>query len=94
MPLWERSPLMKKENIERGKVKILRVKVKPNSKTVQIQLQADGSWLINLKAPPVDGKANQELVKVLAEFLAVKKSQITIKSGTTSKYKLVEIDDS
>jgi len=74
-------------------MKIFRIKVKPNSKNIQVQLQEDGSLLIHLKSPPVDGKANKELITVLAEFLSVKKSQIVIKSGLTSKHKLVEIDD-
>lgn len=68
------------------------VKVKPNSKQQNIQEAADGSLIVHLKSPPVDGKANEELIKLLAEKFQVSKSQITIKSGLSSKTKIVEID--
>ncbi|XWK89293.1 MAG: DUF167 domain-containing protein [Phormidium sp.] len=69
------------------------VKVKPNSKQQNIQEEADGSLTVHLKSPPVDGKANEELIKLLAEKFNVSKSQITIKSGLSSRRKLVEIDN-
>lgn len=69
-----------------------RVKVKPNSKQQSLQEEADGTLAINLKSPPVDGKANEELIKLLAEKFDVPKSTITIKSGLSSRQKLVEID--
>lgn len=68
------------------------VKVKPNSKQQNIQEAADGSLIVYLKSPPVDGKANEELIKLLAEKFQVSKSQITIKSGLSSRKKLIEID--
>ncbi|MEQ9354361.1 DUF167 domain-containing protein [Coleofasciculus sp. F4-SAH-05] len=67
------------------------VKVKPNSKTQLIEEMADGTLKVNLKSPPVDGKANKELIKLLAEKFNVTKSQIQIKSGLSSKTKLIEI---
>ncbi|PAX59950.1 DUF167 domain-containing protein [Brunnivagina elsteri] len=70
----------------------IRVKVKPNSKILRIIEEEDNSLTIYLKSPPVDGKANQELIKVLAERFDVSKSRITIKSGLSSRQKLVEID--
>ena len=70
----------------------IRVKVKPNSKIPRIIEEEDNSLTIYLKSPPVDGKANQELIKVLAERFDVSKSRITIKSGLSSRQKLVEID--
>jgi uncharacterized protein (TIGR00251 family) len=60
---------------------ILKVKVKPNSKQQSIEAEPDGSFKICLKSPPVDGKANQELIKLLAKKFNLKKSEITIKSG-------------
>lgn len=70
---------------------ILQIKVKPNAKQQKLEQQADGSWLAHLKSPPVDGKANTELIKLLAQRFAVTKSQVTIKSGGAAKLKLVEI---
>ena len=45
-----------------------------------------------LKSPPVDGKANEELIKLLAKKFDVAKSDIRIKSGLSSRQKLIEID--
>lgn len=69
-----------------------RVKVKPNSKHQSIKEETDGSITIHLKSPPVDGKANEELIKILAEKFCVSKSKIRIKSGLSSWQKLIEID--
>ncbi len=69
-----------------------KVKVKPNSKQQSIKEETDGSFTVNLKSPPVDGKANDELIRVLAEKFNVPKSKIRIKSGLSSRQKLIEID--
>lgn len=70
---------------------ILRVRVKPNAKQTRIQ-KNDGEWVIALSVPPVEGKANQALIKVLAKELSIAKSRIRIKSGHTSRHKLVEVE--
>ena len=72
-------------------MKIFTVKVKPNSKQQSIEEQPDGSLRVHLKSPPVDGKANQELIVLLAKKFTVSKSAIGIKSGLSSRNKLVEI---
>jgi uncharacterized protein (TIGR00251 family) len=69
-----------------------KVKVKPNSKIEKIEEEADGSLTVHLKSPPVDGKANEELIKILAKKFDVPKSYIRIKSGLSSRQKLIEID--
>ncbi len=71
----------------------IQVKVKPNSKQQKIEQSADGSWIIRLKSPPVNGKANQELINLLAKHFQVAKKQIKIKAGLSAKNKLIEIDD-
>lgn len=70
---------------------ILQVKVKPNAKQQKLEAQPDGSWIAHLKSPPVDGKANAELIQLLAKRFAVPKSHVTIKSGGAAKLKLIEI---
>ena len=69
------------------------VKVKPNSKKQAIIEEDDGSLTVHLKSPPVDGKANQELVELLAKKFAVPKSHITIRLGLSGRNKLVEIQE-
>ena len=68
------------------------IKVKPNSQQQKIIEEADGSLSISLKSPPVDGKANGELIKLLAKKFSIPKSRITIKLGLSSRQKLVIID--
>jgi len=71
---------------------ILRVKVKPNSRRSSLIQQADGSWQARLKAPPVDGKANDELVGLIAAHFKCRKAAVLIKSGVSGRTKLVRIE--
>ncbi|MFM6190536.1 DUF167 domain-containing protein [Planktothrix sp.] len=71
----------------------LKIKVKPNSKQQALHTEPDGSLTVHLKSPPVEGKANQELIQLLAKHLGVPKSEIMIKSGLSSHHKLVEVPD-
>ena len=74
-------------------MKTLRIKVKPGSRTSGLEALPDGSWLARIKAPPVDGKANHELVVLVARHFAVRRSQVSIKSGASGRTKRVEIED-
>jgi uncharacterized protein (TIGR00251 family) len=74
-------------------MKTLQVKVKPNARASSLQESADGLWLAQLKSPPVDGKANAELIALVAAHFGCRKTQVTIKSGAGSRMKLVRIDD-
>ena len=52
----------------------------------------DGVWHIKVEAPPVEGKANAEMVEFLSEILGVSQSRISIEKGTTSRRKLISIE--
>ena len=69
----------------------VQVKVKPNSRISTIEELPDGSWLAKLQSPPVNGKANKELIELIARQFAVSKSQVAIKSGASGRTKIVEI---
>lgn len=69
----------------------IRIKVKPNAKITAIKQQEDGSYLVFLTASPIEGKANAQLIKVLADHFKVAKSLIIIKAGQKSRDKLVII---
>jgi len=71
---------------------ILAVKVKPNSRTSALTEQADGTWLAQVKAPPVDNKANAALIELIAEHFGVRKSQVTIKTGAGGRLKRVQVE--
>lgn len=73
--------------------KVIQVKVKPNARASLLQEQGPGVWLAQLKSPPIDGKANEELVALIAKHFACRKSAVTIKSGASGRMKLVRIED-
>lgn len=64
--------------------------VKPNAKRSEI-IDSNGSLTAFLKSAPVDGKANTELIKLLAKHFHQPQSSITIKHGSNGRKKLIEI---
>jgi len=70
---------------------ILQIKVKPNARAASLARQADGSWIAQLKSPPVDGKANKELIALVAERFCCRKADVEIRSGASGRMKLVKI---
>lgn len=71
----------------------LNIKAKPNARSSSLVRQQDGSWLAQLKASPVDGKANAELIELVAKQFGCAKSKVLLKSGAGTRYKRVEIPD-
>jgi uncharacterized protein (TIGR00251 family) len=71
-------------------VNTLRVKVKPSARVSSLE-EDDGVWLAHLKSPPVDGKANAELIALVAKRFGCRKNQVTIKAGAGGRMKLVQI---
>jgi uncharacterized protein len=70
----------------------IEVKVEPRSSKKQIIGAMDNEILkVKLTAPPVDGSANEQLVELIAEAAGVKRSQVSIVRGLSSKRKLVRI---
>ena len=72
-------------------MKTIQVKVKPNARVSTLEEVDDGTWLAQLKSPPVDGKANKELIALIARHFACPKSAVSIKSGASGRTKLVRI---
>ena len=70
---------------------VIQIKVKPNSRASQLKRNEDGTWVAQLKSPPVDGKANDELISLLARHFKRPKSEVSIKSGASTRLKLVQI---
>jgi len=68
----------------------IKVKVKPNSRTEELSREGD-SFIVKVKEPPKEGKANQAVIKLLAEYFGVPQSQVRILSGFRSKSKVVEV---
>ena len=71
--------------------RFIRVRVKPNARESALEQEPAGTWLARLKAPPVDGKANAELIELVARRFGCPRSAVSIKSGAGSRTKLVKI---
>ncbi|CAN5250961.1 DUF167 domain-containing protein [soil metagenome] len=70
---------------------ILSVKVKPNARASKLTPMDDGTWTATLRSPPADGKANEELITLVAAHFGCPKSTVSIRSGASSRSKRVEI---
>lgn len=67
------------------------IKARPGSRASSLEAQADGTWVARLKSPPVDGKANAELIALVAGRFGCRKAEVTIRRGAGGRMKLVEI---
>jgi len=67
------------------------VQVQPNASQNKITRFEQGVWYLKVAAPPIKGRANQELLKFLSDILGVSRSSLTIEKGMTSKRKLIAI---
>lgn len=71
----------------------IKIKVIPNSDKNEILNTTDGLLKIKVTAPPIKGKANEAVIKLLAKELGIKRKQIAIVSGQKSKIKTIQIND-
>src|SRR5260370_33371144 len=76
---------------ERGGTVILSVRVQPRASKDEITGELGGALKVRLRAPAVDGRANEALVEFLADRLKRPKSAVRILSGERSRTKRVEI---
>jgi uncharacterized protein YggU (UPF0235/DUF167 family) len=51
----------------------------------------DGTWVAHVKGAPVDGKANEELIALVAKHFGCRKSKVSIKAGAGGRVKLVQV---
>ena len=70
------------------------VRVIPRSSKSEIVGEYDGALKVKLASPPVEGAANDELIKIIAKAFHVPKSAVEIIGGHTSKRKMVRISGS
>jgi len=68
----------------------IRVKVIPNSKVEGVVKEGD-RFLVRVKEPAKEGKANKAAVKLLAEHFGVSQRQVVISTGLGSRNKVIEI---
>jgi uncharacterized protein len=77
---------------ERDGVLTFTVRVVPRASKSEVVGEHNGALKIRIAAPPVDGAANEELIKTLAKFFEVPRSAVEIISDETSKLKRVSIE--
>jgi len=67
------------------------VRVVPRASRSEIAGEHDGALRVRVTAPPVDGAANDEVIRLLARALGVTRSAVEIVSGQTSKTKRIRV---
>lgn len=70
---------------------IINLKVIPNAKKTEIIGLLDEALKIKIASPPVDGKANAQIIKFFSDYLDISKSKLEIISGEKSKYKQLKV---
>ncbi|WP_309382080.1 DUF167 domain-containing protein [Cerasicoccus frondis] len=70
----------------------LSVLASPKASRSEVVGWQEGALKVRIAAPPVDGKANAELVKFLAKYLGVAKREITLVSGEGSRHKVLAVE--
>lgn len=72
--------------------KRISVKITPSAKKEGIIDEGNNCFKIKVGAPAVEGKANEAMIKILAEYFDIPKSRIKIVRGKFAKNKIIEID--
>jgi uncharacterized protein (TIGR00251 family) len=70
----------------------LTIQVQPKAKRNEVLGFAEGILRLKIAAPPVEGKANKEVISYLSEVLDIPKSSVDIERGHTSKIKIIAIN--
>ena len=70
----------------------IKIYIQPNSKKSGYAGVYDGLPKLKITAPPVDGAANSEIIKIFSKLLNIPKSDIIISSGQASRLKILDIN--
>ena len=71
-------------------MKTIEIRAIPNAKKNHVKLES-GVFRVYLTTPPVDGRANKAIIKIMADFFNVRKNQIEIIKGLKSRDKTIRI---
>jgi uncharacterized protein (TIGR00251 family) len=71
---------------------LLRVHIQPRASKTRIIGLYDGALKIAVSSPPVEGRANREIIQFLAKKLKIAKGAVRVRSGVQSRRKTIEID--
>jgi len=67
------------------------VRVKPNSKVEKVEKMGDAHFVVSVKEPPTENKANFAVIKVLADYFKVSISRVRLTYGKSARNKIFEI---
>ncbi len=70
------------------------IKAKPGAKEDKIEKVDEANYIVHVQAPPIDGKANAAIIKILAAHFDVSQSLVEIISGHMARVKVIEINNS
>ena len=70
----------------------LKITVKPNARKNEVVHAPDGTLQVRVTVPPIEGKANQKVIEILADYLNKPKNAISIVSGFKGKFKIIEVE--
>jgi uncharacterized protein (TIGR00251 family) len=70
----------------------INVRVKPNARKNEVVQLDDNQFLVRVTAPPVEGRANEKMIELLAEYFHKPKRCIAVVRGEASKHKVVEVE--
>ena len=70
---------------------LINVKVIPNASKNQVLKKAEDQFIIRVTTSPEKGKANKKVIELLADFLKVRKTELIIEKGHTSRNKIVRV---
>jgi uncharacterized protein (TIGR00251 family) len=79
-------------NLDKGASCTMRLKVIPGSSRNQIALGEEGTLKVKVTSPPVEGKANEAVRRILAKALGLPKGRIALLSGAHSRTKTIRIE--
>ena len=69
----------------------LTVMIRPNAKVEKVEKVSEGEYRVWVKAPPREGRANEALIRILAEYFGRPRSAVTLLHGVASRRKRVEV---
>ena len=70
---------------------VITVRAKPRSSVSALEPESPGAWVARLRSSPVDGKANAELIALVAKHFGCARSCVSVVSGATARLKLIRI---
>ncbi len=70
---------------------VISVRAKPRSSISSLEYEESGTWVARLRSSPVDGKANAELIELVAKHFGCARAAVSVVSGASARLKLVRV---